>query len=98
MSTRSWGFAFGGQPSPNPRLPSSVTHPRGIEFSALARGCLNRRIATKAHLRREVWAFFQAREAKRIRLNWSFTLPKARDKMNAHYQCIYPHNSKLKIS
>ena len=25
-----------------------------IEFSALARGCLNRRIATKAHLRRKV--------------------------------------------
>ena len=63
-----------------------------IEFSALARGGLNRRIATKAHLRREVLAFFQDRAAKRILLNWQFTLPKARDKMNAHYQRVSPHN------
>ena len=69
-----------------------------IEFSALARGCLNRRIATKAHLRREVLAFFQDRAAKRICLNWQFTLPQARDKMNAHYQRVLPHNSKLKIT
>ena len=67
-----------------------------IEFSALARGCLNRRIATKAHLRREVLAFFQDRAAKRILLNWPFTLPKARDKMNAHYQRVSPHNQNLK--
>ena len=69
-----------------------------IEFSALARGCLNRRIATQAELRREVLAFFQEREAKGIPLNWQFTLPKARDKMNAHYQRVYPDNSKLKIT
>ena len=37
-----------------------------IAFSALARGCLNRRIATQAELRREVLAFFQEREAKPI--------------------------------
>ena len=67
-----------------------------IEFSALVRGCLNRRIATKAHLRRETLAFFQDREANRILLNWQFTLPKARDKMNAHYQRVSPHNKKLK--
>ena len=69
-----------------------------IEFSALARGCLNRRIATKAELRREVLAFFQEREAKGIPLNWQFTLPKARDKMNTHYQRVYPDNSKLRIT
>ena len=69
-----------------------------IEFSALARGCLNRRIATQAELRREVLAFFQEREAKGIPLNWQFTLPKARDKMNTHYQRVYPDNSKLKIT
>ena len=69
-----------------------------IAFSALARGCLNRRIATQAELRREVLAFFQEREAKGIPLNWQFTLPKARDKMNTHYQRVYPDNSKLKIA
>ena len=69
-----------------------------IAFSALARGCLNRRIATQAELRREVLAFFQEREAKGIPLNWQFTLPKARDKMNAHYQRVYPDNSKLRIT
>ena len=66
-----------------------------IEFSALARGCLNRRIATREGLRREVLAFVQEREAKRITLNWPFTLPKARDKMTAHYQRVYPDHQKI---
>ena len=55
-----------------------------IAFSALARGCLNRRIATREGLRRDVLAFVQEREAKRITL-----------KMTAHYQRVYPDHPKF---
>ena len=41
-----------------------------IEFSALARLCLNRRIPTLTKLESEVMAFFDDRNRKQIKINW----------------------------
>lgn len=66
-----------------------------IEFSALARQCLNRRIPTIDQLRREVLALVQERDAKRIKINWQFSIPAARNTMNRHYRRTFPGNSKF---
>ena len=65
-----------------------------IEFSAIARQCLHRRIPTIKRLRAEVLALVKERDAKRIKLNWQFTIPVARCKMNSHYQRVHPDNQK----
>ena len=57
-----------------------------IEFSALARQCLNRRIPCQKQLGREVLAWVKDRNAKRITLNWQFSIQNARDKLKRHYQ------------
>jgi hypothetical protein len=41
-----------------------------IEFSAIARQCLNRRIPTVEMLRSEVLALAQARDAQQIQIDW----------------------------
>ena len=46
-----------------------------IEFSALARQCLDRRIATPEQLKQEVLIRMQERDAQRIKINWQFSLP-----------------------
>jgi hypothetical protein len=40
-----------------------------VEFSALSKQCLNRRIATKAELRQEVLAVVKEREEKALKIN-----------------------------
>lgn len=67
-----------------------------IEFSAIARQCLNRRIPTMDQLRREVLALVRERDDKRIKINWQFSLPDARSTMNRHYRQVHPDNSKSK--
>ena len=67
-----------------------------IEFSAIARQCLHRRIPTIERLAREVLAIVQERDAWRIKITWQFSISVARDKMNSHYQRVHPENSKLK--
>ncbi len=64
-----------------------------IEFSAIARQCLNRRIPTIDVLRSEVLALVRERGAKRIMIDWQFSIQVARDKMNSHYRRIHPENS-----
>ena len=63
-----------------------------IEFSAIARGCLNRRIATKKELEKEVLAFIKEREEKQIKINWTFDITAARQKMKRHYEKVNPAN------
>ena len=65
-----------------------------IEFSALARQCLNDRIPTQELLEKKVLALIKEREKKKIKINWQFTINKARSKMNRHYEKINPVNSK----
>jgi transposase len=64
-----------------------------IEFSAIARQCLNRRIPSIETLRREVLALVRERDAKRIMIDWQFSIQTARNKMNSHYRRIHPQNS-----
>jgi hypothetical protein len=59
-----------------------------IEFSALARQCLNRRIATKVELEREVEGIVKEREAKAIKIEWQFSIGSARTKLNRHYEAV----------
>lgn len=66
-----------------------------IEFSAIARACLHRRIPAIDLLRREVLAIVRERDIKRIKINWQFTIPSARLKMNSHYQRFHETNVKF---
>ena len=65
-----------------------------IEFSAISRQCLNRRIGTKAELEREVSAIIKERTEKAIKINWQFSIETARTKMNRHYQSVQLENGK----
>jgi transposase len=67
-----------------------------IEFSALARRCLNRRIPTIEKLESEVLALIAERREKRIRINWQFTIEKCREKLHARYSVVNDANSKFK--
>jgi hypothetical protein len=65
-----------------------------IEFSALAKQCLNRRIATQELLAEEVLAIVKEREEKAIKIDWQFSIESARNKLNRHYQQINSDNAK----
>ena len=45
-----------------------------IEFSALARECLHRRIPTIEQLTKEVLALVNERQQKQIKIHWQFSL------------------------
>lgn len=57
-----------------------------IEFSALSKQCLARRIATKEQLEQEVRAIVREREENAVKIDWQFSIAKARQKLNRHYQ------------
>lgn len=63
-----------------------------IEFSALVRQCLDRRIATIAQLGEEVRAWVDERNAQAVTIHWSFTAQTARQKLHRHYQHVYSKN------
>lgn len=63
-----------------------------IEFSALARQCLDRRIGTIEHLRTEVAAWAGERNMQRVTIHWSFTAQTARHKLKRHYQRVCSKN------
>ncbi len=65
-----------------------------IEFSALARACLQRRIPSQTQLETEVLALIADRSAKQIKIDWQFSIQTARTKLNSHYQKLHPDNSK----
>jgi DDE superfamily endonuclease len=67
-----------------------------IEFSALSRECLNRRIPTIELLAKEVLALVKERAEKKLKINWQFSLEKARTKLNRHYQQVNADNAKYK--
>jgi hypothetical protein len=69
-----------------------------IEFSALARLCLDRRIPTFDQLETEILAFFHDRESRQVKINWQFSIPAARRKLNSHYEAVHPDNAKFKIT
>jgi transposase len=59
-----------------------------IEFSALSKQCLDRRIGTLKTLRHEVEAWSKVRNKKKIKINWQFTKNTAREKFTRFYNDI----------
>lgn len=66
-----------------------------IEFSALARLCLNRRIPTLERLEKEILALVAQRDAAHIQIRWQFSIQSARSKLNSHYVKVQPDNQKF---
>jgi hypothetical protein len=64
-----------------------------IEFSALSKQCLNRRIATQEQLSKEVLVVVEGREEKALKINWQFSIASARSKLNRHYQQVNAENA-----
>lgn len=60
-----------------------------MEFSALAKQCLDRRIPTQEKLNTEIQALVTERQQKGIQIHWQFSLESARNKFSRHYQGIY---------
>jgi hypothetical protein len=65
-----------------------------IEFSALSKQCLNRRLATRELLTQEVMGIVKEREEKAIKIDWQFSIESARSKLNRHYQQVNSDNAK----
>ena len=65
-----------------------------IEFSALARQCLNRRIPCQNELEKQVLSFMKQREKQQIKINWQFTTNQARKKLNTSYSNVFLANKK----
>ena len=57
-----------------------------IEFAAVSKQCLQRRIPTQAQLEHEVLTLLQERQAKQIKITWQFSLTRARTKFARQYQ------------
>jgi hypothetical protein len=66
-----------------------------IEFSALSRLCLQRRIPTRELLESELLAIIAERTAKRIKINWQFSIDVCRQKLNSRYSIVNEANSKF---
>ena len=64
-----------------------------IEFSALARQCLQRRIPAQETLNKEVQAVVTERQQKGLRIDWQFSLESARSKLSRHYQQVNAENT-----
>ena len=67
-----------------------------IEFSALSRQCLNRRIPNIKQLENEILKLVKERSNKKIKVEWQFSISNARAKLNRHYVKINELNIKLK--
>jgi DDE superfamily endonuclease len=59
-----------------------------IEFAALAKQCLDRRIPNQTLLEKEVLAWARARNRARKTVQWTFTQPRAREKLKSQYSMI----------
>jgi hypothetical protein len=59
-----------------------------IEFAALAKQCLARRIPAVEVLRREVRAWADQRNLARKTINWKFAPPDARRRLQRHYHNV----------
>ena len=57
-----------------------------LEFSALSKQCLDRRIASMALLEAEVNAWVADRNEQRVSVDWQFSVGAARVKLARHYK------------
>ena len=65
-----------------------------VEFSALTRLCLNRRIASVSALEAEVLSFFEGRCLRGVKIDWQFSIGAARGKLNRHYRGVHEANGR----
>jgi len=56
------------------------------EIAALQKQCLARRIPDKQTMKSEVAAWVKQRNKEQVRVSWTFTVQKARDKMTRLYK------------
>lgn len=63
-----------------------------IEFSALARQCLNRRIGSLEELGRQVSLWTAERNAQAVKVHWSFTVVTAEAKLKRWYEQVNSAN------
>ena len=63
-----------------------------IEFSALSRQCLNRRIGSVEILSKELKAWVKKRNKQKVKISWSFTVDKARKTMASLYRNVNSKN------
>lgn len=56
-----------------------------IEFSAMSRQCLDRRVPTMKVMIKETAAWEKERNRQQIKVSWSFTVQLAREKLKRHY-------------
>jgi hypothetical protein len=64
-----------------------------IEFSALARQCLDCRIKDIQTLEREVLAWSKQRNEQQVKIHWSFTVKTARSVLASRYLKVNPGNN-----
>lgn len=62
------------------------------EFSALSRQCMDRRIGSIEALEAAVGPWTEQRNNDGIRINWTFTVTKAREKLSGRYHDVNPEN------
>jgi len=67
-----------------------------IEFSALTRLCLDRRIPTQERLEHEILSLVAIRRENKIKITWQFSVHSARSKLNSHYVKVQSDNQKFK--
>lgn len=60
-----------------------------IEFSALSKQCLDRRIRELKILKKEVETWARKRNKEKVKINWQFTKNKAREKFERFYENIF---------
>lgn len=63
-----------------------------IEFSALARQCLHRRIGSLTELAGQVNLWTVERNERAVKVHWSFTVAIAEDKLKRWYEQVNPAN------
>lgn len=64
-----------------------------IEFSALARLCLKRRIPDIQTLAHQVTALIKTRNKRKIKICWQFSITTARTKLCSHYSRLGAHSN-----
>ncbi len=68
-----------------------------IEFSVLARQCLNKRIGSLDELSGQVDLWTTERNERAVKVHWSFTTTAAETKLKRWYEQVNPANIPEKI-
>ena len=63
-----------------------------LDFSALSRQCLNRRISSQDELEKQVLAWAVDRNQQAIKITRQFTVNEARETLNSRYVKVNPNN------